>query len=138
VRRFAHTTGIPWVDFAKGQRKDGVMHEHLAGFTAEEGVLFIGRAQEKTKLFRTEKRRDTHGDCYPWIVASTGLVNHFYFYCLDPTALLLSQGTYTFASDGPGLVEKTPDVLGRIGRSAPSFGVARPPARAVNLKRLGR
>ena len=55
------------------------MHEHLAGFTAEEGVLFVGRAQEKTALFRTEKRRDAHGDSYPWIVTTTGLVNHFYF-----------------------------------------------------------
>ena len=84
VHRFARDHGVPWVDFAKGQRKDDVMHEHLAGFTAEEGVLFVGRAQEKTKLFRTEKRRDAHGDSYPWIVKTTGLVNHFYFYCLDP------------------------------------------------------
>ena len=83
VHRFARTSGIPWVDFAKGQRKDDVMHEHLGGFTAQEGVLFIGRAQEKTALFRTEKRRDAHGDSYPWIVKTTGLVNHFYFYCLD-------------------------------------------------------
>jgi hypothetical protein len=83
VHRFARTRAIPWVDFAKGQRKDDVMHEHLAGFTTEEGVLFIGRAQEKTALFRTEKRRDAHGDSYPWIVKTTGLVNHFYFYCLD-------------------------------------------------------
>jgi hypothetical protein len=83
VHRFARANGIPWVDFAKGQRKDDVMHEHLAGFTAEEGVLFIGRAQEKTKLFRTERRRDANGDSYPWIVASTGVVNHFYFYCYD-------------------------------------------------------
>ena len=74
---------VPWVDFAKGQRKDDVMHEHLARFTGTEGVLFVGRAQEKTKLFRTEKRRDANGDSYPWIVASTGLVNHFYFYCVD-------------------------------------------------------
>ena len=83
VHGFARCSGIPWVDFAKGQRKDDVMHEHLAGFTAQEGVLFIGRAQEKTALFRTEKRRDAHGDCDPWIVKTTGLVNHFYFYCLD-------------------------------------------------------
>jgi hypothetical protein len=83
VHRFARVNGIPWVDFAKGQRKDDVMHEHLAGFTAEEGVVFIGRAQEKTKLFRTEKRRDANGDSYPWIVKTTGLVNHFYFYCYD-------------------------------------------------------
>ena len=83
VRRFARTNAVPWVDFAKGQRKDDVMHEHLARFSGAEGVLFIGRAQEKTNLFRTEKRRDANGDSYPWIVKTTGLVNHFYFYCLD-------------------------------------------------------
>ena len=79
VHRFARTNGIPWVDFAKGQRKDDVMHEHLQRCGASEGVLFTGRAQEKTALFRTEKRRDAHGDTYPWIVKTTGLVNHFYF-----------------------------------------------------------
>ena len=79
VRRFARDHELPWVDFAKGQRKDGVMHEQLARFTGTEGVLFVGRAQEKTKLFRTERRRDANGDSYPWIVASTGVVNHFYF-----------------------------------------------------------
>jgi hypothetical protein len=83
VHRFADTHAVPWVDFVKGQRKDDVMHEHLAGFTAQEGVVFIGRAQEKTKLFRTEKRRDREGKSYPWIVASTEVVNQFYFYCVD-------------------------------------------------------
>ncbi|MGH3967107.1 MAG: hypothetical protein ACRDTV_03055 [Mycobacterium sp.] len=83
VHRFADTGAIPWVDFVKGQRKDDVMHEHLAGFTAAEGVVFIGRAQEKTNLFRTEKRHHSDGHAYPWIVKSTGLVNHFYFYCVD-------------------------------------------------------
>jgi hypothetical protein len=83
VHRFAKVNGVPWVDFVKGQRKDDVMHEYLAGFTGAEGVLFIGRAQEKTNLFRTEKRHDTNGVSYPWIVKSTGLVNHFYFYCVD-------------------------------------------------------
>jgi len=52
VHRFVRTGGVPWVDFAKGQRKDDVMHEHLERFTGSEGVLFVGRAQEKTKLFR--------------------------------------------------------------------------------------
>ncbi|MGH3697770.1 MAG: hypothetical protein ACRDRX_27960 [Pseudonocardiaceae bacterium] len=56
---------MPWVDFVKGQRKDDVMHQHLAAFTAQEGVLFIGRAQEKTVLFRTEKRRNAEGVCLP-------------------------------------------------------------------------
>src|SRR5258707_2840310 len=66
VRRFAEREQVPWVDFAKGQRKDDVMHEHLADFGAAEGVVLIGRAQEKTPLFRTEKRRHADGTSYPW------------------------------------------------------------------------
>jgi hypothetical protein len=83
MRRFARDHHVPWVDFIKGQRKDDVMHEHLARFTGDEGVLFIGRAQEKTSLFRTERRRDAQGDAYPWIVRATGVVNQFYVYAVD-------------------------------------------------------
>ncbi|MGH3606188.1 MAG: hypothetical protein ACRDQI_19460 [Pseudonocardiaceae bacterium] len=83
IRRYARDQGVPLVDFVRGRRKDDVMHEHLASFTAEEGVLFIGRAQEKNSVFRTEKRRNAQGDAYPWIVRSTGVINQFYFYCVD-------------------------------------------------------
>ena len=83
VHRFAKDEGIPWVDFAKGERKDDVMLERLKSFTAPQGVVFIGRAQEKTSLFRTEKRRKPDGGSYPWIVRTTGVVNQFYFYCVD-------------------------------------------------------
>lgn len=86
IRRYAADQNVPWVDFVKGQRKDDIMHEHLAQFEADgrdEGVLFIGRAQEKTNLFRTEKRRNAEGVAYPWIVKTTGLVNHFYVYAVD-------------------------------------------------------
>src|ERR1700739_1485128 len=83
VHRFAKVNRVPWVDFVRGQRKDDVMHEQLENLTATEGVVFIGRAQEKTALFRTEKRHDAHGDSYPWIVKTTGLVNQYYFYCYD-------------------------------------------------------
>jgi hypothetical protein len=83
IRRFTADHDVPLVDFVKGQRKDDVMHDHLARFTGDVGVLFVGRAQEKTSLFRTEKRRDKEGKSYPWIVKTTGMVNHFYFYCVD-------------------------------------------------------
>jgi hypothetical protein len=83
MHRFAREHRVPWVDFTRGQRKDDVMHAHLASFTGEEGVLFIGRAQEKTHLFRTERRRDTAGEAYPWIVKTTGVVNQFYVYAVD-------------------------------------------------------
>src|SRR5438876_4848394 len=44
--------------FEKGQRKDDVAAEYRKKFTAQEGVLFIGKAQEKTSVFRTERRRN--------------------------------------------------------------------------------
>ena len=83
VHRFAESEGIPWVDFLKGERKDDVMQERLRHFTAPQGVVFIGRAQEKNTVFRTEKRRHPDGTTYPWIVKSTGVINQYYFYCVD-------------------------------------------------------
>ena len=84
LHRFARDQGVPLVDFAKGQRKDDVAHEFLAGFDGDEGVLFVGRAQERTAVFRTEKRRNpVTGATYPWIVRSTAMVNHFYVYAVD-------------------------------------------------------
>lgn len=87
VHRFAADRGVPVVNFAKGQRKDDVARAYLAEFEAAgrvEGVLFVGVAQEKTRVFRTEKRRNpVTGAVYPWIVRSTAVVNHFYFYCVD-------------------------------------------------------
>jgi hypothetical protein len=48
-------------------------------FTAEEGVLFIGKAQEKTYVFRTGRRRNEQtGATFPWLIRSTAMVNHFY------------------------------------------------------------
>jgi hypothetical protein len=83
IERFVATQGIDLVTFEKGQRKDDVAHDYLARFEGEEGVLFIGKAQEKAHVFRTEKRRDAQGKTYPWIVRSTAMVNHYYVYILD-------------------------------------------------------
>jgi hypothetical protein len=83
VRAFAADQLIPWVDFARGQRKDDVAHQYLAAFTGTGGVLFIGRAQEKVPLFRTRKRRRADGSSCPWIAAETGVVNQYYCYCVD-------------------------------------------------------
>jgi hypothetical protein len=84
MERFSRELEIPVVQFRKGQRKDDVMKEHLARFDKPEGVVFIGKAQEKTPVFRTEKRRNPQtGHTYPWIVRSSAMVNHFYCYCLD-------------------------------------------------------
>ncbi|MCL4414349.1 MAG: hypothetical protein M1522_06290, partial [Actinobacteria bacterium] len=47
-------------------------------------MLFVGKAQEKTTTYRTEKRKNPDtGKTYPWIVRATALVNQYYFYCVD-------------------------------------------------------
>jgi hypothetical protein len=84
IHAFVQEHGVPLITFEKGQRKDAVMAEHLKRFPAPEGVVFVGRAQEKTSVLRTEKRRNpTTGQAYPWLVRSTAMVNHFYFYAVD-------------------------------------------------------
>ena len=57
LERFVAQHDIPLVQFRKGQRKDNVMAEHLGKFHKQEGVVFVGKAQEKTPVFRTEKRK---------------------------------------------------------------------------------
>jgi hypothetical protein len=84
MEQFAKQGNIPVVRFGKGQRKDDVAAEYRKKFQGEEGVLFIGKAQEKTPVFRTERRRNEKtGATYPWLVRSTAMVNHFYVYCID-------------------------------------------------------
>jgi hypothetical protein len=76
--------GIDLVTFEKGQRKDAVTQGYVQRFAKSEGVLYVGKAQEKARVMRTERRRSrTTGGTYPWIVESTAMVNHYYFYCVD-------------------------------------------------------
>src|ERR1700680_355200 len=75
---------IPLVQFEKGQRKDAVMATHLRRFAHEEGIVFVGKAQENTPVFRTERRRSpTTGRPYPWIVRRSAMVNNYYIYAVD-------------------------------------------------------
>ncbi len=71
---------------------------HLARFEASgrtEGVLFVGRAQEKTALFRTEKRRNAQGKTYPWIVKTTGFVNRMHMITLATSEGQVAQRSAT-------------------------------------------
>ena len=46
-------------------------------------MLYIGKAQEKARVQRTQRRRRPSGATYAWLVDSTAMVNHFYFYVVD-------------------------------------------------------
>ena len=84
VDRFVKQEQIRLITFTKGQRKDDVTQEYRSRFNGTEGIVVVGKAQEKTPVFRTEKRRNPQtGQTYPWIVRTTAMVNHYYFYGID-------------------------------------------------------
>ena len=84
IEQFVADQHIPLITFEKGERKDDVAARLRRTFKAEEGVVFVGKAQEKCRVYRTEKRYNPNTRTkYAWIVKSTALVNHYYFYCVD-------------------------------------------------------
>src|SRR5215208_1012834 len=84
IHGFVAARGLELIGFAKGQRKDDLAQEFLARFGQDEGVLFVGRAQEKAGVWHTQRRHNpVTGDSYAWLVRSSAFINFFYFYCVD-------------------------------------------------------
>lgn len=87
VERFAGAEGIDLIGFRKADRKEDIAKQYLADFRdrqLSEGVLFIGKAQEKTSVVRTQRRHNpSTGASYANLYWSTAMVNHYYFYCFD-------------------------------------------------------
>jgi len=81
---YAEAQGIPVVTFEPGQRKDEVAAEYRRAFQGEEGLLLLGKAQEKVPAFRTQRQlHPTTGVRFPWVVKRTALVNQYYWYGMD-------------------------------------------------------
>src|SRR6266567_4008497 len=90
IDHFIAARGLDLVRFARGQRKDDVTREYLGRAECDDRglvpaqVLYVGVAQEKQRVFRTSKRRNpVTGATYPWLVPGSGVVNQYYFYCVD-------------------------------------------------------
>lgn len=86
IMQFSLDHKIDLVRFQKGQRKDDVMQARLRIFRKkkhQEGVVFIGVAQEKARVPRTVRKAFGNGSTIPWINYSSANVNFYYFYCLD-------------------------------------------------------
>lgn len=84
LQAFAQQSNIPIVHFERGARKDDVAAEHRNSFTAAEGVVFIGVAQEKAYTFKSSKASSQEGKAV-WFNYSrqSACVNHYYFYLQD-------------------------------------------------------
>ena len=83
VKSFASQQHIPIVQFQRGQRKDDVAAKYRSRFEEDEGVVFIGVAQEKAYSFKASKRQGPEGLVSFDFSRQTVAVNHYYFYLLD-------------------------------------------------------
>ena len=84
IRHYIDTRRLDLVRFAKGQSKDQVAKEYLAGKSGGDQILFVGVAQEKTRVWRTARRRDpATGRPYPWLYQEQAMASHWYFYGFD-------------------------------------------------------
>jgi len=82
VEAFAKTNDVPLIHFEKGQRKDDVAARLRRSFTASEGVVFIGVAQEQTQGFKA--RRETKGRMVRFQFSRQPVfVKVYYFYIQD-------------------------------------------------------
>ena len=84
IETYAKVHQVPVLTFAKGQRKDDVVAPYLRQAAGQEGIVLIGKAQEKTTTFRTTKGFGPRTqDRYPRLVRTTAMVNQYYFYGFD-------------------------------------------------------
>jgi len=83
IEAFLQREGLELIRFQKGQRKDDVLQQKLRRFKKQEGVIFVGVAQEKVRVPRTTRKACLGGGTIPWIIYSTAMVNVYYFYCRD-------------------------------------------------------
>ena len=96
VQAFATRHGIPVVPFEHGASKDALVAKYRARFSAREGVVIVGVAQEKMRSFKAHKRQG-HGRTPVFDFSRQSVaVNHFYFYVEDQEwgPAFLKIGTY--------------------------------------------
>lgn len=97
IKAFAEREHIDVVKFHKKQRKEDIAKAYLRKFELDEGVLFIGKAQEKTRTPSTRRRHNPQtGKSYPDLYMTTRMVNQYYFYCVDEDfgPFFLKLGSY--------------------------------------------
>lgn len=83
VERFAGQHHGPLIHFDPRARKDDVVAEYRRAFTAREGVVVIGVAQEKARSFKAQKRRTAGGSVTFDFSRQWVHVKHYYFYVQD-------------------------------------------------------
>ena len=82
VAAFAQEQGVEIIHFERGVRKEEIAAQYRTEFEGEEGVLFIGIAQERASAFQGRKKSEQHLVGFEYSRQSV-FVNHYYFYLQD-------------------------------------------------------
>jgi hypothetical protein len=82
VEDFAREKGIPLFHFERGVRKDDVAAAYRKRHGEQEGVVFIGIAQERAYAYKARKRVEGKRVFFDYSRQSV-FVNHYYFYLQD-------------------------------------------------------
>jgi hypothetical protein len=96
VHTFAVEHEVPLIHFPRGQRKDTIAARFRARSKVDDGVVFIGIAQEKATSFKARKVvADSGGVSFDFSRQSVA-VNHVYFYVQDAEwgPAFVKVGTY--------------------------------------------
>jgi len=83
VERFATEHDVPVLTFDPRARKDDVVAPYRRAFTARDGVVVIGVAQEKAWSFKASKQRTAGGGVTFDFSRQWAHVKHYYFYVQD-------------------------------------------------------
>ena len=116
IHHFTEAHGLDLVHFGK-ERKDDLTQRYLAGFPAGEGVLYVGRRQEKAVVWSTQKRRRPDGTSYAWLVKTSAMVNHFYLCALDLPYVFMARFSIRAGSPGYTGTDVVYPVVGSLRRA---------------------
>lgn len=96
VEQFVARHKITKVEFASGQDKDAIVTGYRTRFTAREGVVILGVAQEKMRSFKAHKRSGPGKAVTFDFSRQSVAVKHYYFYVHDQDwgPAFLKIGTY--------------------------------------------
>ncbi len=82
VKQYAEENNIPVVPFKHGERKDDIAAKMRRKNPLNNGVVFIGVAQEKAYAFKGHKKKQKGYVGFDYSRQSV-FVNHYYFYLND-------------------------------------------------------
>ena len=96
VQTFAVEHEVPLIHFKRGQRKDRIAAQYRAHSKVDNGVVFIGIAQEKATSFKARKVVAESGGVSFDFSRQSVAVNQIYYYVQDPEwgPAFVKVGTY--------------------------------------------